>query len=60
MQHHLAELHGLPGGTPGQCGLQVLQNNSRKHEQSRQVIFYLDSYEIYVPFSYSYGLKVPK
>ena len=37
MQHHLAELHGLPGGTSGQRGLQVLQNNSRKHEQSRQV-----------------------
>ena len=37
MQHHLVQVHGLPGGAPGQCGLQVLQNHSGEHEQSRQV-----------------------
>ena len=50
VQHHLAPVHGVSGGTSSQCGLKVVQNHSRKHEQSRQVIFYIDSYEIYVPF----------
>ena len=37
MQHHLVQVHGLPGGAPGQCGFQVLQNHSGEHEQPRQV-----------------------
>ena len=37
VQHHLAPLHGGPGRAPRQCGLQVVQDHAREHEQSRQV-----------------------
>ena len=37
VQHHLEPVHGLTGWAPCQCRLQVLQNHSGEHEQSRQV-----------------------
>ena len=38
VQHHLGPVHGHAGWAPRQCRLQVIQNHSGEHEQSRQVL----------------------